>query len=118
MYSFTDNINDFKAAFIKEYGERKYRIIHSKISQSKKIHKLIRLSQSKQMAPNKNDFMYRLNEIPYFLFTRPDNLALGSVLALELWHNTLNTNYYFLSEYNLNNVFNGIIFDCERMKKK
>ena len=116
MYSVIEKIEIFRENYIREYGERKYRKVLSKIHSSKKIGNLIHQSQIKQLSPNKNDFLYCLNEVPFFMFSKADTLAIGAVLALELWHNTLNQDYYYLDEYNLNRVFEGIIIDCDKIK--
>ncbi len=116
MYSFIEKINLFKESFIKEYGERKYRQISSKIDNSKKIRNLIKHSQIKQQSPNKNDFLYLLNEVPYFIFSKADTLAMGAILAFELWHNSLNKSYSFLGEDELIHVLEEIIESCDKIK--
>lgn len=118
MNSVIEKIEIFKENYIREYGERKYRKVLSKIHSSKKIGNLIHLSQIKQISPNKSDFLYSVKEIPFFMFSKADTLAIGAVLALELWHNTLNQEYYYLDEYNLNRVFEGIIIFCNKRKLK
>jgi hypothetical protein len=115
MYLAIEKINLFRIGFIKEYGERKYRKIFLKVHTSNKIRNLINQSLYKRMAPNKNDFLYSLNEIPFFIFSRADTLAMGALLSLELWHTTLNQNYSFLNEFELNNLFEAIIEDCDKM---
>ena len=114
MDSILDKISLFKSAFIREFGERKYRKIFTKVHTSNKIRNLIYQSQLKQLPPNKNDFLYCLNEIPYFIFSRADTLAMGAILALELWHTTINQDYLFSDEYKLNILFDDIIRDCEK----
>jgi len=118
MYPAIDKIELFKESYIREYGERKYRKILDKVQSSKKIKRLIDKSIEMRFSPNKNDYLYCLNEIPFFLFSKPDTLAIGAVLSLELWHNTVNQDFYFLDEYDLEHVFEGIINDCENIKLK
>lgn len=116
MCSINEKIEMFKECYIREYGHRKYREIFSKISSSKKVANLIEQSKIKQISPNKNDYIFLLNEMPYFLFSRTDTLAMGAVFALELWHKTLNEDYYYLDEYNLDSVFKGIIYNSNLMR--
>ncbi len=116
MRSILENIYLFKTGFIENYGRKKYDQISSKVYSSSKIAKLISASNIKLIAPNKNDFLYALNETIYFIFSKPDTLAMGSILAFELWHKTLNADYSYLNEVELNIVFEGIIEECEKMK--
>jgi len=114
MRSIIENISLFRIAFIREYGERKYRKVYSKVYSSNKIRNLVCQSQYKQLSPNKNDFLYCLNEIPYFIFSRADTLAMGAILAFELWQNSVNQDYLFLDENKLEKLFEDIIRDCDK----
>jgi len=114
MKSIIESISLFRFAFIREYGERKYRKVYSKVYSSNKIRNLVYQSQHKQLPPNKNDFLYCLNEIPYFIFSRADTLAMGAILALELWQTSVNQGYLFLDENKLKNLFEDIISDCDK----
>ena len=108
MITVFERIELLKKAFIREYGERKFEKIDEKIHTSNKIKKILNLSQVKQVAPSKSDFIYATNEIPYFMFTGKDNLVLGAVLFFELWHNMYNKDYQLLGESDLNVLFTGI----------
>jgi len=111
-----NKIDRFKKRFIREYGERKYKKIYSRIYSSNKIMDLIIKSQDKQLVPLRNDYIYSLKETPYFFFSKADTLAMGAVLALEFWNITSNKNYCFLGEHELIRVFDGILWECNSIK--
>lgn len=117
MKSFSESVNSHREAFIREYGEKKYRQISSKIFNSKKIKKLIELSQINHITPDVHDYLNCINEIPYFIFSKPDKVSMGAIVALELWHNTLNSDYSMLEEYLLNAYLFGIKSDCQNYKR-
>jgi len=113
---FQTKTETYKKWFLREYGERKYRTINSKINSSNKVRKLILLSQEKQVPLLELDYIHCLKETPYFLFSKADTLAMGAVLFLELWHNQLNQDYSYLDQSSLINVFYGIFHECDKFK--
>ena len=117
MITALERIANKREYFQKEYGEKKFRKISEVIKTSNKIQrKIINQSVSLHTAPNKNDFLFCLNEIPYFLFCKADTLEIGALLALELWHESVNSNNSFLNDYELNFIIDGIISDCNKRR--
>jgi hypothetical protein len=117
MVAALERISNKKDFFQKEYGEKKFRKISEVIKTSNKIQsKIINQSVALRTAPGKNDFLYCLNEIPYFIFCKADTLEIGALLALELWHETVNSSYSYLNDFELNYIIDGIISDCNKRR--
>lgn len=116
MFTFNDRVDAFKNDYIREYGERKYRKVHTKVKGSRIINNLIVKSGKMQLAPNHKDFIQTLNGVKYFIFSKPITFVLGAVLALELWNETNNRDNYLLDEYGLNFILDGILNYGGKMK--
>lgn len=86
MSAYYETLNDYLNYFKKEFGERKYRKIESKIFNSNKVSNLIKISKERFVVPNQNDYIPMLHEIPYFIFANRDVIAAGAILALERWN--------------------------------
>src|SRR5690554_5331249 len=81
----------FTDSYVREFGERKYYAIVNKIMNSNKISKLITVSKQKGLPPTSNDYLYCLNEIPYFIFSRGQTQAVGALIALQRWNDEVNS---------------------------
>ena len=113
--SFTNYNELFYGAIIvfkENFGEEKFIKIFNKIQTSNKISDLIRVSHQNLIVPNKNDYLYSLNEVPYFIFAGTDTLAIGAVLALNRWNEECNRYLHLADEAMLNYTLEGILKDC------
>lgn len=70
------------------------------------------------VVPTEKDFLYCLNEIPYFIFSKADTLALGGLLSLERWNSLCNSKYFIATQDNLKDIAINIIRDCNKTKFK
>lgn len=116
METVIDRIERFKMLYKTAFGVRKYENISSRINNSRKIRKLISLSFERRMPPHSLDYLYALNEIPYFMFSLGDTQALGAILALECWIKSGNSVTSTISEIELNKTFNDILHECAKSK--
>jgi hypothetical protein len=98
-------LEEIKEWYIREFGQRKYLKIESKVKGSKKIQKLLYLCQS--VAPNKNDFYQCVMEMPYFMIAKADTILIGEIIAFEIWHNTVNKDFNYLDKYEFIKAFTG-----------
>lgn len=65
---------------------------------SNKISGLIRTAKYKNIPPAPKDYIYCLNEIPYFIFSRGQTQAVGALIALQRWNDEVNSIQYLLGE--------------------
>ncbi|MCL2858808.1 MAG: hypothetical protein FWF42_03860 [Streptococcaceae bacterium] len=86
---------------IKHYGEREFKKILDKVMTSNKISGLISTLKYKGIPPGSQDFLYCLNEIPYFLFSQRQKVAIGALIALQRWNEEVNSQQFLLSEEGL-----------------
>jgi hypothetical protein len=100
-------------SYIKEFGERKFQVIFEKIMTSNKISGLISKSRYKRIAPNFKDYIYSLNEIPYFIFARGQTQALAALIALERWNNEVNSEMRLKYDNDLRLIAITIINECK-----
>ncbi len=116
--TYEEFIEDYLETFAIEYGKRKFEKIYRKIQTSKKISSLIYLSNQRMVVPNKNDFLYSLNEIPFFIFSKAETLALGALLGLERWNQECNKSLYIADDDILKDIAINILIDCKKLKFK
>lgn len=108
-------LEDFLNEYKLEFGRRKLEKIHRKIQTSKKISTLIYLSKQKGLIPNKNDFLYSLYEVPYFMISKADTLAVAALLSLERWNQECNKQLGIASEGVLRDIAGRILEDCVKI---
>lgn len=114
--TYRDLITDFFKEYLTDFGRLKFDKIQNKILTSKKVSNLIQLSFQKRIAPSKNDYLYCLNEIPYFMFSKAETLALGALLFLERWNKECNSELHLLNDDTLKNIVTNILIDCKKLK--
>lgn len=102
--------------YLEEYGRLKFDKVLRKVQNSKKITNLLIISLQKSIIPNKNDYLYCLNEIPYFIFSKPDTLAIAGLFSLERWNQECNDNYNIADENELKEIAVEIINESNRLK--
>lgn len=87
--------------FIKEFGERKFNRIISKINSSSKVSNYLINLKLNNKAPGQNDILYLLNEIPFFIFSRGQTIVIGALYILEKWNEEVNKQYSIMTVENL-----------------
>lgn len=88
-------------SYIREFGERKFKIILDKVMTSNKVSGLISTAKYKRIPPGANDYLYCLNEIPYFIFSRGQTQAVAALIALQRWNEEVNSQQFILFEEDL-----------------
>ena len=97
-----DEILDYVISeYIREFGERKFKTVLNKIMTSNKISGLISTVKYKGVSPGSMDFLYCLNGILYFVFSRGQTRAVAALIALQRWNEEVNFQQYLLSEEGL-----------------
>ena len=89
------------SSYIREFGERKFKIVFEKIMTSNKMSGLISTAKYQGVAPDSKDILYCLNEITYFIFCKGQTQAVASLIALERWNEEVNSQQYLLSDQGL-----------------
>lgn len=107
---------EFSNEFQREFGERKLNTISEKIINSKKLAKLFTVSREKGLMPNQKDYLHCLHEIPYFMFSKAETLAMGALLALYRWNQECNPNHLLGDENRMQFVAQGILSECGQLK--
>lgn len=116
--SYKELIKDFFEDFLLEYGRLKFEKIDRKVKISKKISGLIYLSKQKMVIPRATDFVYCVNGIPFFMFSKAETIALGSLLSLERWEKECNNYLRLANEHILKQIAIEILQECKKLKFK
>ena len=114
METAINRIERFKELYKTAFGIRKYEKVYQKIYNSNKIAKLFSLASEKHLAPHSLDYIYALNEIPYFMFSKGDTQALGAIIAFERWMKSGNMEVQFITGIELNQILDGIINESSK----
>jgi len=102
-------------SYIKEFGERKFRKIFNKMMTSNKISGLISTARHKGVPPGSKDFLYSLNEIPYFIFSRGQTQAVAALIGLQRWNEEVNIHQMLLDGEGLKLRAINILKECRKM---
>jgi hypothetical protein len=108
MEAYNKLINEYFDQFIREFGEKKMRSITLKIKSSNKIKNF--LLQLSIRAPFKEDIIYPVMSIPYFMIAKKTTAIMGCLLALQLWNESYNKNEELLKDYEIHELALSIIF--------
>ena len=114
--TYEELLEDFLQEYFTEYGRQKFEKVHRKIKTSKKISSLIYLSEQKMGVPTKEDYLYSLNEVPFFLVSKAETMALGGLLALERWNQECNQRLYLANDDDLKDIAIRILNHCKKLK--
>ena len=114
METVNNRIERFKSLYKTAFGVRKYENVYQKIYNSNKITKLLSSAADKHLAPHSLDYLYALNEIPYFIFSKGDTQALGAIIAFERWMRSENNEVRHITGIELNQILDGIINESSK----
>ena len=95
--------------YIREYGEVKLRKIYEKIMTSNKVSGFISKVKFMNIVPGSKDYLACLNEIPYFLFSKPATIAVGAFFFLQRWNSEVNIHGFLLDDAGLHQRAMGIL---------
>ncbi len=83
--------------YIKKYGERRLKKVFEKVMTSNKISGMISTSNYRMISLGSKDFIYCLNEIPYFMFSSGQTQAVAALIALHRWNQEVNSHQHLIS---------------------
>ncbi len=92
-------------AYAYEFGERKFNEVCSKIESSKKVASLLEASMIQRKPVGGLGFLSRVNEIPYFFFSRGQTQLVATLLVIRMWDRQVNARLNLCSA-------NEIYADC------
>lgn len=111
-----DLLIDFAQKYSDEFGTSKFNNIYGKVSKSKKVERLIKNAERKNLVPNQKDYLHCLNEIPYFIFSKAETLALGGLFAMAKWNDECNQVNQLANDQQMLQIGLGIISECGEIK--
>lgn len=113
FYEYKSIVDAYALKYIKEFGERKAKVINEKIMTSNKLSGLISKSRYERIPISSKTYLYTLNSIPYFVFSRGQTQALAALLSLDRWHVEVNRDLKLLNSGQLLALAKSIIRECE-----
>lgn len=108
-------LQSFVDGFIRNFGELKFKKIHEKIENSKGVTKTLVKLNELNTHPGSEDIVATVMNMPYFMFGKKEMVAMGSIIFLEKWNTTSNTNHKYLDDYELYGLFNRVLKQCGSM---
>lgn len=112
-YEYKNVVDSYALTYIKEFGERKAKAINEKVMTSNKISGLISKSKHERIPISARTYLYTLNSIPYFVFSRGQTQALAALLSLDRWHIEVNKDLKLLGPSQLLFLANSVIKDSQ-----
>jgi hypothetical protein len=108
MDTYNELVDNYFERYLREYGERKMRQLTDKVKSSQKLKKqLLTLSFR---APFKEDIIYPVMNIPYFMFSKRSHVTMGCLLFLHMWNELYNSSEQVLNDYDMHELATSIIF--------
>jgi hypothetical protein len=101
VHDFNSLCDAYCNAYIREFGERKFKTVLDKVMTSDKISGLISTSRYRMATPGAKTFLACINEINYFIFSRNETQALAGLLAVSRWNLEANQFPAFVSDEQL-----------------
>lgn len=84
--TFTQLCDAYCTTYLLVNGERKFQTVLDKVMTSNKVSGLISTSRYKMARLDGKTILACLHEIPYFMFSRNETMALAGLLALTRWN--------------------------------
>lgn len=109
-------LNNYISDYVREFGQRKFKKICDKITQSSKLSGFNNVTIQKGHAPNHMDIYYVVNGVPYFMICKAETLCIGCLLALDRWNLEANENYIYMDEFQLSVVAQKVIKQALKTK--
>lgn len=106
---FIDQVEAFTNDFVTEYGKRTLRKINSKIDNSRSVRKYFIKLQEINIEPHPKDLVVTIMNMPYFMVTKREIIAMASVLLLYKWHLQFNKDNRLASDFALVKLFEMVL---------
>ena len=110
--TYNELLEDYINDYLTDYGRIKYEKVYNKIYASKKLSKLILFSKENMLIPTAKDYLNSINEIPFFIFSKSDTIALGCLLCVERWNKECNQTHKLANEAIIKDVAVRILKEC------
>lgn len=93
MKSFEIIYSSFKSHYIANNGSNKFEKIHREIIESKKVREAFEESARRQISISGTDIFGLIFLLPYFIIAKNETRAMGALVALKFWNESVNRNY-------------------------
>ena len=83
---------------------------------SSKVSNLIYKSSKGSFAPTANEYLGGLHSIPFFIFSKPETIALAGLISLERWNQEVNIKRQLVDDGDLKNTLVQILRQSSNLK--
>lgn len=93
IYIFENIYSSYKSHYISNNGSNKFERIYKEIIESKKVKETFEESARRKISLSGTDFFGLVFLLSYFVFAKNETRAMGSLVALKIWNESVNRNY-------------------------
>jgi hypothetical protein len=108
---FEDLVEDFFNKYIFDYGQIKFHDVAKKLLTSNSVKTFLEVTSSSR-APNYNEIVATVMNIPYFGFGKKTTIALGSIMLAQTWNEQINKKRNLLEDYEQCMLFDKTLKKC------
>lgn len=101
-------------SYAHEFGRRKLEKIADRVERSNKVRRFIQTSEREGDIPLQH-VLPMLHEIPTFIFSRAETLAVGAIGVVALWNQHCNPNEERISDFDLGLLMQEVLQSIGRL---
>ncbi len=102
--TFNQTYENYKAHFVNQYGAAKFEKIHSVVTNSDKVKRVLAWSRANHDFPGGQDFGIAINGIFYFVLKNNEFIAMGILIAIQYWNDTVNAYMHLCPDERVNDI--------------
>ncbi|MBN2890698.1 MAG: hypothetical protein JXL97_02420 [Bacteroidales bacterium] len=106
--TFEETYKAYKNYYISRNGSNKFEKAYDTIVNSDKIGNIMRQSKSRFIAPSAKNFLVEIHTIRYFIFAKNETRAMGALIALYYWNETLNKTNQLASDQEMSEKIKSV----------
>jgi len=109
---YEEQVENFFENYILDFGQVKFHDVAKKLLTSNSVKRFLAITSTSQYAPNHNDIVGTVMNIPYFGFGKKTTIALGGVMLMHTWNEEINKQRELLNPMELCLLMEQIIKKC------
>ncbi len=106
--TFIQTYKAYKNYYISNNGSNKFEKIYDTVINSDKIKTTLQWSVNNRKAPSSADFLINIHSIGYFIIAKNETRAMGALVALYYWNESVNNHYHFANEQDMSDKIRSV----------
>lgn len=96
--------NSFKSHYIANNGSKKFDRVYQEINNSNKVKEAFLESARRQISLTGSEYFGLVFLLPYFVFAKNETRAMGALVALKLWDESVNRKYAIANKKEVDDI--------------